>query len=257
MIEGGYATPIVLAMTCLATNAKPAVVPVVLAMAGHTGCRQPVAIEIASVARIAFNLCMCGPERKFRRFVMIEANRAPFVLIVARLAGGSVPSGMDILNLVAVDAGCADPFVAFTDMAAGARDIAVRTLQRKPGLIVVERLHGPPRRLAMTIVAGFPETPLVRIAGLMTIEAVSGGIAKLHVLCVAAVASHGLVSVPKCEIRRSVVEYLAVEQDDVGISPFVIGVTAGAFLFRCIGLTSVKSLDQLTVGGNLFVACQA
>jgi hypothetical protein len=188
---------------------------------------------------------------------MIEANRGPFVLFVARLARGSVPSGMDILNLVAVDAGCADPLVAFADMAAGARDIAVRALQRKLGLVVVESLHATPCGLAMTIVARFPQAPLMRIVRLMTIEAASGGVAELHVLCVTAVASHCLVSIPKCEIRKCVIECLAVEQEDVGISPLVIGVTASAFLFRCIGLTPVKSLDQLAVGGSFFVACQA
>jgi hypothetical protein len=61
MIEGRCAAPIVLAMTSLTTSAKPAVVPIVLAMAGHTCCRQLVAMEIASVARIALNLRMCGP----------------------------------------------------------------------------------------------------------------------------------------------------------------------------------------------------
>ncbi len=137
MIEGRYAAPIVLAMASLAANTEPAVVPVVLAMAGHTGRRQLVMVEIAGVAGIALHLCMCGPERKLGRFVVIEANRGPLVLVVARLASGSVPSGMDILNLVAVDAGRADSLVAFADMAAGARDIAVRGLQREPGLVVV------------------------------------------------------------------------------------------------------------------------
>jgi hypothetical protein len=48
-------------------------------------------------------------------------------------------------------------------MARGARDIAMRTLQRKPGLIVINRLCAIPCDLAMAIVARLPQTPLMRI----------------------------------------------------------------------------------------------
>jgi hypothetical protein len=61
MVEGRDAAPIVLAMTALAANAKPAVVSIVLAMTRYTCCRQSVTIEIRSVASIALDLHMCGP----------------------------------------------------------------------------------------------------------------------------------------------------------------------------------------------------
>jgi len=163
---------------------------------------------------------------------------------------------MDILDLVAIDARCADSFIAFANMARGARDIAVRTLQRKLGLVVIKRLHVMPCGFAMAIIARVAQTPLVRIVCLMTVEAAPGGIAELYILCVTAVALHCLVSVPKLEIRRCVIECLAVKQDDVGITPFVIAVTMGALLFCCIGFTPMKSFGRLTVGGNFFVACQ-
>jgi hypothetical protein len=60
---------------------------------------------------------------------VIEADRGPLVLFVAGFALGSVPSDMDILNLVTIDARCADPLVAFANMARGARDVAMRSLQ--------------------------------------------------------------------------------------------------------------------------------
>jgi len=257
MIEGCYVAPIVLAMASLAANAKLTVVRIVGAMAGHTCRCQLVAIEITGVARIAFDFCMGGPEREFRVLVVIKADRGPLVLLVAGCALGAVPSAMDILNPVAIHARRADSLVPFANMARGARHIAVRTLQRKHGLAVVERLCATPCDLAMTIVARLPKTPLMRIICLVTIEAAPRGVAELHILRVAAVARHSLVGIPKLEIRRRMIKCLAVKQNDVSISTLVIAVTMGAFLFRRIRLTPVKSLGRLAVGGSFFVAGQA
>jgi len=156
MIEGCYAAPIVLAMASLAADGKLAVVRITGAMARDTRGRQLVAIEIACVARIALDLCMGVPEWKFRVLVMIEEDRFPLVLVVAPFALGSVPSGMDVLNRVAIDAGSADPLVALADMAGGACDIAMRASQRELGLVVVVGPHLTPCRFAMTVVACFP-----------------------------------------------------------------------------------------------------
>jgi len=257
MIEGCGTAPIVLAMASLAANAKLTVVRIIGAMAGHTCRRQLVAIEITGVARLALDLCMGGPEWELRVLIVTKADRGPLVLLVAGSALGAVPSAVDVLNPVASDARCADSLVPFANMARGARDIAVRTLQRKHGLAVVERRCATPCDLAMTIVARLPKTPLMRIVCLVTIEAAPGGVAKLRILRVTAVAWHGLVGTPKLEIRRRVIKCFAVKQDDVSISTLVIGVTMGAFLFRRIRLTPVKSLGRLAIGSGLFVAGQA
>jgi hypothetical protein len=91
-------------------------VPIILAMASHARGRQPVSIEIASVATVALDLCVGGPEWKFSVRVVIKADRDPLVLFVAGSALGAVPPGMDVLNPVAIDARYADPFVAFANM---------------------------------------------------------------------------------------------------------------------------------------------
>lgn len=257
MIEGCYAAPLVLAMASLAANAKLAVVRVIGAMARDTRGRQLVAIEIACVAGIALDSCMGGPEREFCVLIVIKADCRPLVLLVAGCAFRAVPSAMDILNPVAIHARCADSLVAFADMARRARHIAVRTLQRKHGLAVVERLYATPRDLAMTIVARLPKMPLMWIVCLVTIEAPSGGVAKFHILCVTAVAWHSLVGIPELEIRGRVIKCLAVKQEDVSISTLVVGVTMSAFLFRRIRLTPVKSPGRLAIGGNVFVAREA
>jgi len=120
VIEGRDSAPIGLAVTLLAAAAEPALVPIILSVTGHAGRRQLVAIEIAGVARIALDLRVRGSQWKFRRLGVIEANRAPLVLVVAAFALGAVPRVVDILNPVAVDTRGTDALVAFPDMTRGA-----------------------------------------------------------------------------------------------------------------------------------------
>jgi hypothetical protein len=209
------------------------------------------------MACVAFDLRVRGSQWKFRRLAMIEANRAPLVLVMAAFTPGTVPSGVDVLNLVAIQACGADALVAFTNVTRGTEDSAMGALELEPGPVVVERFDAAPYRLPMTVVARFPKTPLVRIVRLMTIEAAAGGVAKMCGLRVASDTLHRLVSLPKLEIRKCVIERLAVQLDDVGISPLVIGVAMVAFLFRRLRLTSVKSLTDRKIGSNFLVARQA
>jgi hypothetical protein len=130
-------------------------------------------------------------------------------------------------------------------------------LEPEPGLIVVERFDTTPYRLAVTIVARFPEAALVRIVLLMTVEAASRRVAELYLLRVTVAALHGFVSVPQLKIRKRVIEGLAIELDDVEVSPLMIGVTMGAILFHCIRLSPVKSLTCRSIRGCFLVACQA
>ena len=112
VIEGRDAAPIVLAVTSVATIAKLTVVSIVLTVTGYAGRRQLVAIEIAGMAGVALYLRMGASEWKFRRFIMVEVNRGPLVVIMASFALGTVPSAVDVLNLVAIDARRANSLVA-------------------------------------------------------------------------------------------------------------------------------------------------
>ena len=208
------------------------------------------------MAGIALHLSVCGPEREFCVSVVIEEDGGPLILLVASFAFSAIPASVNVLNLVAIDARSADPLVAFADVASGARDGAVRTLQWELGFVVVERLDASPLGFAVTIAAGLPKTPLMRIDRFMTIKTASGRVAKLNARQVTAVAYHRLVCIPKREICKLVVECFAVKENNVSVSSLVIGVTMDAFLFRSICLTPMKSLGQLTICGNFFVAAQ-
>ena len=256
MIEGNYPSPTGLYVTSLAAAAKLALVPIILPVTRYTGRRQLVAIEIAGMARIALDLRMRPSQGIFRGLVMIEVNRIPLILVVAGLAFGTVPRGVNILNPVAIDARGANPLVAFADMARRADHGAVGALKRELGLVVVERFDPRPCCLGMAVVARFPKATLVRIDRLMTVEAASGRVAELYLLGMTTATLHRFVGVMQLEIRKCMIECFAVELDYVGISPLVIGVTMGAFLLCRIRLSSVKPLARRPIGGSVLVVCQ-
>ena len=103
MIEGRRLAPAGLSVTLLAATSKLALVLVVLLVAGHTGRCQLVAIDIPGMAEVAFDLRMRSSQRVFR-LVMIEMNRLPLVLVVAAFAFCAVASGVNVLDLVAIQA---------------------------------------------------------------------------------------------------------------------------------------------------------
>ena len=53
------------------------------------------------------------------------------------------------------------------------------------------------------------------------------------------------------------IEGLAVELDDVDISPLVIRMTMVAFLLRCLRIAPMKRPTGLAIGGNVLVAGHA
>ena len=104
-------------MTSLATIAELTAVPIVLAVTGYAGRRQLVAIEVAGMARVAFYLRMGASKWKFRRLIMVEPNRAPLVLIMAGFTLCPIPSAMDVLNPMTIEARSANSLVAFAAVA--------------------------------------------------------------------------------------------------------------------------------------------
>ena len=75
--------------------------------------------------------------------------------------------------------------------------------------------------------------------------------------CVTSDARHCFVLVPELEIRKCMIECLAVQLDDVGVSSLVIGMTMVAFLFCGIRLAPMESLACRTIRSNFFVALKA
>src|SRR5580704_18292849 len=97
----------------------------------------------------------------------------------------------------------------------------------------------------------------MRVFSLMAVKAASRSIAKLYRLRVAAGTRHCDMGVAKPEVRNLMVESLAVELDDVRISPLVIRMTMVAFLFRGLRIAAMKPCTALTIGRDVLVAGHA
>lgn len=138
VIKGRYAPPAGISVARLAPVAEAAFVRVLLAVTRRASRRQLVAIEIACVARIAFDLGMPCSQRKFRRPVVIEVGRAPLSLVVAVIALAAVAPGVNILNLVAIHACGANALVPFPGVARRAGNRPVRSLEGKVRPIMVK-----------------------------------------------------------------------------------------------------------------------
>jgi len=239
-------------MTPFAAASELTFVGVILLVAGRAACRQLVAKELARVAEVAFDPGMAAPQRKFR-FVMIELNRLPHRLIVAVLAFGTIATQVNILQAVTFDAGGSNVGVTLAGVTGRAIDRPMRALQRKLGGVVIERLHVQPSVITMALVAFLSKLALVRIDRLVAIDTKSGRVAKLDGLGMTIAAGGRLVGTIKTEIRGRVVEGLAIELHDIGVSAFVVGVAHPAFLVRRIELTPVKFSARQAVRGDLLV----
>jgi hypothetical protein len=75
---------------------------------------------------------------------VVKPDVLPLVVIMTGFAFSAVPPNMDILDPVAIDAGCTDVLVALASMARRADNSPMRALEPKPGFVVIEWLDATP-----------------------------------------------------------------------------------------------------------------
>lgn len=255
MIECDGLMPARVPMALFAAGAELTLVSVVLLVAGHAGGRQLVAIEVARVAGVAFDRGVAAAQRKLR-LVVVENHGLPQILVVTVFAFRAVTARMYVLYAVTPTTRGGDVGVALAGMACRAIDLPMRAAQRKFGGLVIECLDVQPGIVAMALLALLPELTLVRVGRLVTIKAKPRSVAKLHLLGMAIAAGCGLVCALQAEIGQRMVERLAIEQNDIGAPPLVIGVTQAALLFGGIELAPMKSPARPAVGADLLVTIQ-
>jgi len=153
VIEVNFLAPTRLFMALPAIAAHLALVRIILAMARDARHRQLVAVEVARVAALACDLRVTAAQWKLGCLVVVEGDRGPCLRGMARLATSAVFTGVFVLQAVAGMAGRGQAFVALTDVARCAGDVAVRAGQRETGLAVVEGLDLTPDLLGVAALA--------------------------------------------------------------------------------------------------------
>ena len=144
VIEHDFLPPVRFGVARFAACAELAFMRVVAFMTSDAGCRELVAIEIALVAGIALDLFVCAPQRKFRRFVVIEFNGFPFFRAVTGLAFRAIAALVNILDFVAIGTGVRQVFVALANMTNRAWHLGVCAVERELGFAMVKGLWFSP-----------------------------------------------------------------------------------------------------------------
>lgn len=257
VIEGHLPAPAGLFVALLAAGAQLRLMRVILLVAGDAGCCELVAIKVAGVTGIAFDLGVLSAQRELGHAVVIELHGLPLGRGVASLALGAVACRMSVLQAMAGDAGRWEILVAFSGMTGGAVDVLVGAFKGEFGLAVVERLDPAPAILAVAAITGFTQAQAVRILRFVAIEAAAGGAPERNRGCMATLAPSGLVHPLELEVGNRVVEGLAVQLHDVGGPALVITVAKFAVLAQCISLAAMKAPSIPSIGGSILMACEA
>lgn len=257
VIEGYFLTPAGFLVALLAAVSELGFVRIVLFVTGHAGRRELVAIEIAGVAGVAFDLRVLASQRKLGHSVVVEAHRLPFGRRMAGFALGAVASGMNVLQPMAGNAGHRQVLVALAGMTGRAPDILVGAVKRKLCLAVIERLDPTPAVLAVATVAFVAEALLVGIFRLVTVEAAPRRATESDLGRMAAAALHRFVAALELEVCKGVIERFPIELDNVDVSPLMVGVAVFAFLAQGISLAAMEPFPVPAIGGDVLVARKA
>jgi hypothetical protein len=118
-------------------------------------------------------------------------------------------------------------FVSITEMTLGASDTLVLVVQREPGSVVIE-CHVLPDLRVVAVSAIPPQLAFVRLLGLVADGAFVRGGAEGFLRLVTALARHVEVRAVQWKVGSIVVELLAAQFDDVGVSALMLGVTCAA-----------------------------
>jgi hypothetical protein len=91
----------------------------------------------------------------------------------------------------------------------------------------------------------------------MAVETFARRFAEFYFRLVAALAAERPVGALEFEIREFVIEGFVVELDDIGIAPFMLGMTMLAFRIHGVGAHAMQAALPLAVRGHVLMTRQA
>lgn len=143
MVESDILAPVDVIVAPLATVAELPFVRILLLVTGDARGLKLLLIDVSSMTDVAFHLFVCSMKRKLG-LVVLEFCFFPLELVVAGFALRTVTIGVNILDPVTGDAGLGQILIQLTSVASGARDVLMRSNQRKLSFSMVEGLYVSP-----------------------------------------------------------------------------------------------------------------
>lgn len=179
------------------------------------------------MATLAAGGDMLAAQREFRVGVVIEGDIAPGLGRVAAFAFHAAQPFMLVLLLVAFDALRGRRLVALAGMTALAADFCVGPRQRKLRLLMIVG-DLPPALLGVAALAVVTRLAAMRTILAVTVLARLSSFPEWLTSGVAALAAGRRMAADEGEVGRGMIEHFAIEAHDIGIAPFMVGVTMSA-----------------------------
>lgn len=257
VVERHPLPPAILAMACLTPLPEATLVRIALAVTSSTIARQLDLVLVRAVATRAGRLGMLAPQGKAGVAGMVELCLLPACRLVTSLAARAVLALMRVVEPMTADASRSQPLVDLVGMARRAGDLLVRCHQRKPRLVVIERLRLFPARGAMARLAGLAEPPLVAIVAAMAIDAAGRRVTKFLVRLVTAGARCACMSALEDKVGQRVIERLAIQTDDVEVPALVVRVAVSAGLPQSLWMLAVETALGRAIRPDRLVTVEA
>lgn len=161
---------------------------------------------------------------------MVVLRRLPFLRHMALCTVGSAGAAMLIVRGVAAVASLGRLFVMARDMAGVAAHAQVRAGEIELGLVVVEFRVSPGRR-TVTFAAGLRELVAMYIVLLVAADAGGRGLAPGLSRFMTALAWHTSMRALEGEVGQVMIELGLIQLNDVGVTPFVLGMACATFTY--------------------------
>jgi hypothetical protein len=163
---------------------------------------------------------------------------------------------MHVVFFVAAHTGDRRTDESLIRVAIEAADVAVSSVQRVAGDIVVKKCFSPIDNI-VAIAARRTEPTPVKVIILMATDACAGRVTILVSRSMAVRALNAPMRARQMEIRQIVIERRFIEVNDVRVATFMVRVTASAFVARYIGGQAVKSSTLKNIVVYFFMAIAA
>jgi len=245
-------------MTVRAISSAVPFVIIVLEMAGDAFHVHFIYIveRVFAMAIVTAQLSVFTIEREIRVLRMVETCVGPRGRVVAGVALFSAAALVGIVFSVTGEAGRRRVLMCLVFVAACAFRLTMLADQREVRRVVVERRIGPVARV-VTVRALGAELAFMRFIFAVTVDALTGSITMLGFGFVTAGALCLEMLAQQLEVRDGMVKGLFVEAEDIGVAPYVIGMTGVAGVVANVVRFAVKTCTRLGVARDVLVAVQA
>jgi hypothetical protein len=257
VIKGDLLPPTCVLVTLLTSRTQLSLVRIVFFVARNARHAQFVTVEITDVAGIALRRGVKTAKWKFSEFVVIELDDRPLLRGVAGLTFCAISPCVFVLDGMTADARDRQILILLTHVTGRTCDFLMCANQGKFRLGMIKCFGPPPAVFSVATVARVAEASFMRVNRFVAIDATPSCRPIRLLWLMAALAPYRPMFALQCEISQRMIERLAIELQNIGLTAFVVGM---ALLTLRLGrgvVATMKAPRILPVRRDLLMAAQA